>query len=70
MNISLDFQSIVHDSLVSPHEEERVDAARLLGSLKCGDTMVTFALKDRLQNDESDRVQYEAAKSLILLGGS
>lgn len=61
-------QSIVRDNLPSVNEEERIDAARLLGSLKCGDTMVMYALRERLRHDVSDRVQYESAKSLILLG--
>ena len=59
---------MVHDNLVSSHIEERVDAARNLGQLHCGDAMVLFALKERLEKDEELRVKYEAAKSLILLG--
>lgn len=39
-----------------------------LGILRCGDTMVFYALKNRLHNDPDDRVRYEAAKSLILIG--
>ena len=58
---------IVHKSLVSSNVEERVDAARHLGALLCGDPMVVFALKERLADPE-DRVVYEASKALILLG--
>lgn len=39
-----------------------------LGVLRCGDTMVFYALKESLRNDPDDRVRYEAAKSLILIG--
>ena len=62
------FQSIVHDNLISPHIDERADAAKHLGMLQCGDTLVMYALKERLKHDEEDRVRYEAAKALILLG--
>ena len=62
------FQSIVHDNLISPHVDERADAAKHLGMLQCGDTLVMYALKERLKHDEEDRVRYEAAKALILLG--
>lgn len=58
----------MHDNLISPHVDERIDAAKHLGMLRCGDTLVIYALKERLKHDESDRVRYEAAKSLILLG--
>lgn len=30
--------------------------------------MVLFALKERIHKDEENRVQYEAAKSLVLIG--
>ncbi|KAJ8319004.1 hypothetical protein KUTeg_004095 [Tegillarca granosa] len=39
-----------------------------LGLLRCGDAMVFYALKERMKNDEDQRVRYEAAKSLILIG--
>ncbi|KAK6187104.1 hypothetical protein SNE40_005199 [Patella caerulea] len=61
-------KSIVHVNLLSPRPEERRDAAKQLGLLRCGDTMVFYALKERLHRDEDMRVQYEAAKSLILIG--
>lgn len=61
-------KSIVHMNLKSERVEERIDAARQLGALRSGDTMVFYALKDRLQHDPVDRVKYEAAKSLILVG--
>ena len=66
--ISLIFQTIVHVSLVSKKPEERRDAAKHLGLLRCGDAMVFYALKDRLRVDDDERTRYEAAKSLILLG--
>jgi len=61
-------QNIVHNSLESENVEERTDAARHLGMLKCGDAMVNYALKVRLQKDPETRVVYESAKSLISLG--
>ncbi|KAK3736717.1 hypothetical protein RRG08_059247 [Elysia crispata] len=61
-------KSIVHMNLKSERVGERIDAAKQLGALRSGDTMVFFALKDRLHNDPVDRVKYEAAKSLILVG--
>ncbi|XP_048248780.1 uncharacterized protein LOC124122889 isoform X3 [Haliotis rufescens] len=61
-------KTIVHSNLVSPRAEERRDAAKQLGMLRCGDTMVFYALKERLHKDEDQRVQYESAKSLILIG--
>ncbi|XP_059146046.1 uncharacterized protein LOC131933275 [Physella acuta] len=61
-------KTIVHVQLESDREEERIDAARQLGLLKSGDTMVAFALKEKLEKDPVQRVRYEAAKSLILLG--
>lgn len=64
------FQTLVHVHLVSRRAEERQDAAKHLGLLRCGDAMVFFALKERLRSDEDSRVRYEAAKSLILLGKS
>ena len=39
-----------------------------LGLLRVGDAMVFYALKERMRNDEDQRVRYEAAKSLILVG--
>lgn len=30
--------------------------------------MVFYALKDKMKTDEDERVRYEAAKSLILVG--
>ena len=39
-----------------------------LGLLRCGDTMVFYALKERLHRDNDQRVRYEATKSLILIG--
>ena len=39
-----------------------------MGLLRCGDTMVFYALKESLHKDPDDRVKYEAAKSLILIG--
>ena len=39
-----------------------------LGLLRCGDTMVFYALKERLHRDNDQRVCYEATKSLILIG--
>ena len=39
-----------------------------LGLLRCGDTMVFYALKERLHRDSDQRVRYEATKSLILIG--
>lgn len=61
-------KDIVHHSLISPYTEERIDAARHLGALRCGDTMVTFSLKECLKHDEEERVRYEALKSLVTLG--
>ena len=61
-------KSIVHNNLISPNPEERVDAARHLGSLRVGDTMVLYALRERMKNDEEERVVYESAKSLATLG--
>ena len=61
-------QNIVHNSLESMNTEERLDAARHLGALKCGDTMVIYALRLRLQTDPEQRVVYESMKALILLG--
>ena len=62
------FQSIVHTNLISPNPDERVDAARHLGLLACGDSMVLYALRERLRHDEHERVVYESTKSLITLG--
>lgn len=39
-----------------------------LGLLRCGDTMVFYALKEKMRMDDDERVRYEAAKSLILVG--
>ena len=64
----MSFKSIVHDSLISPCVDERADAAKHLGMLHCGDTLVIYALKERLKHDEENRVRYEAAKALISLG--
>lgn len=61
-------KTLVHNNLVSERAEERIDAAKHLGLLRCGDTMVFYALKDRMKGDEDKRVRYEAAKSLILIG--
>ncbi|KAL3877329.1 hypothetical protein ACJMK2_035059 [Sinanodonta woodiana] len=61
-------KNLVHVNLVSNQPVERIDAAKHLGLLRCGDAMVFYALKDRLKNDEEPRVCYEATKSLILLG--
>ncbi|KAL4239547.1 HEAT repeat containing 9 [Mactra antiquata] len=61
-------KTMVHVNLVSKRTEERQDAAKHLGLLRCGDAMVFYALKERLRVDEDSRVKYEAAKSLILLG--
>lgn len=61
-------QTLVHVYLVSKRAEERRDAAKHLGLLRCGDAMVFFALKERLRIDEDLRTKYEAAKSLVLLG--
>jgi len=58
----------VHVYLVSKKVEERRDAAKHLGLLRCGDGMVFFALKERLKIDGDSRTRYEATKSLILLG--
>ena len=33
-----------------------------------GDTMVLYALRERMKNDEEERVVYESAKSLAPLG--
>lgn len=59
---------MVHTNLVSVNVEERVDAARHLGILACGDSMVLYALRERLRHDDDERVIYEATKSLITLG--
>ncbi|XP_035827330.1 uncharacterized protein LOC101845258 [Aplysia californica] len=61
-------KTIVHMNLVSERVEERIHAAKQLGLLRCGDTMVFYALKERLHQDSVDRVKYEAAKSLVLIG--
>ncbi|XP_064618168.1 LOW QUALITY PROTEIN: uncharacterized protein LOC135482224 [Liolophura sinensis] len=61
-------KTLVHINLVSERVEERIDAAKHLGLLKCSDAMVFFALKERIHKDEEKRVQYEAAKSLVLIG--
>ncbi|KAK3610757.1 hypothetical protein CHS0354_028156 [Potamilus streckersoni] len=61
-------KNMVHVNLVSNQPVERIDAAKHLGLLRCGDAMVFYALKERLKNDEEPRVCYEATKSLILLG--
>ncbi|XP_067672205.1 uncharacterized protein [Haliotis asinina] len=61
-------KTLVHSNLVSTRVEERRDAAKQLGMLRCGDTMVFYALKERLNKDEDERVRYESAKSLILVG--
>ena len=53
---------------MSARVDERVDAAKNLGQLHCGDAMVLFALKERVEKDDEIRVKYESAKSLILLG--
>nr|KAG5714625.1 hypothetical protein BaRGS_000113 [Batillaria attramentaria] len=61
-------KTIVHRNLNSDRAEERIDAAKQLGLLRCGDTMVFYALKERLHRDSDHRVRYEAAKALILIG--
>lgn len=61
-------QSIVHNNLISPNVEERIDAARHLGALRVGDTMVLYALRERLKNETEERVVYESAKALASLG--
>ena len=65
---SVSLQSIIHNSLISPNTDERIDAARNLGALRVGDTMVLYALRERLKNDDEERVVYEAGKSLVSLG--
>ncbi|KAL8600891.1 hypothetical protein ACOMHN_045029 [Nucella lapillus] len=61
-------KTIVHQNLNSERVEERIDAAKQLGLLRCGDTMVFYALKERLHRDMDQRVRYEATKALILIG--
>ena len=61
-------QTIVHSNLISHNDDERIDACRHLGQLRCGDTMVMYALRERLRHDNNERVVYEAAKSLVTLG--
>ncbi|XP_048763118.1 uncharacterized protein LOC125671422 isoform X3 [Ostrea edulis] len=61
-------KTLVHTNLVSKRTDERIDAAKHLGLLRCGDTMVFYALKEKMKMDEDERVRYEAAKSLILVG--
>ncbi|XP_064635806.1 uncharacterized protein LOC135492977 isoform X2 [Lineus longissimus] len=61
-------KEIIHHSLVAPRVDERRDAAKSLGLMKCGDAMVIYALRERLVHDEEQVVQYEAAKALMLLG--
>ena len=61
-------KNIVHKSLISPFVDERIDAAKHLGALKCGDATVIYCLKERLKHDNEDRVRYEALKSLLALG--
>ncbi|ESO98615.1 hypothetical protein LOTGIDRAFT_238980 [Lottia gigantea] len=61
-------KTIVHSNLLSERDEERIDAAKQLGLLRCGDTMVFYALRERIEKDDNERVRYEAAKSLILIG--
>ena len=61
-------QTIVHENLTSPAGNERADAARHLGQLKCGDPMVIYALRDRAKQDDDDRVVYESTKALTQLG--
>ena len=61
-------QSIVHNNLISPNVEERIDAARHLGALRVGDTMVLYALRERLKHDDEKRVVYESAKALATIG--
>ena len=61
-------QNIVHNSLESENVEERIDAARHLGALKCGDAMVNYALRVRIQKDPETRVVYESTKALVSLG--
>ncbi|CAH1794759.1 unnamed protein product [Owenia fusiformis] len=61
-------KSIVHNNLISDNVEQRQDAARHLGALNSGDAMVMFALRERLEKDDDERVKYEATKSLCLLG--
>nr|XP_022312615.1 uncharacterized protein LOC111117711 isoform X4 [Crassostrea virginica] len=61
-------KTLVHTNLVSRRVEERIDAAKHLGLLRCGDTMVFYALKEKMRMDDDERVRYEAAKSLILVG--
>ncbi|XP_061175162.1 uncharacterized protein LOC133184218 isoform X2 [Saccostrea echinata] len=61
-------KTLVHTNLVSKRPDERIDAAKHLGLLRCGDAMVFYGLKERMKMDEDDRVRYEAAKSLILVG--
>lgn len=58
----------MHNNLTSKRLEERVDATKHLGLLRCGDATVVYALKERMKSDEEQRVRYEAAKSLILVG--
>ncbi|XP_076072539.1 uncharacterized protein LOC143044417 isoform X2 [Mytilus galloprovincialis] len=61
-------KTIVHNNLTSERTDERVDATKHLGLLRCGDATVIYALKERMKLDEEQRVRYEAAKSLILVG--
>ncbi|XP_063443998.1 uncharacterized protein LOC134724732 isoform X2 [Mytilus trossulus] len=61
-------KTIVHNNLTSKRIDERVDATKHLGLLRCGDATVIYALKERMKLDEEQRVRYEAAKSLILVG--
>ncbi|XP_070186621.1 uncharacterized protein [Littorina saxatilis] len=61
-------KTIVHRNLNSERAEERMDAAKQLGLLRCGDTMVFYALKERAHRDSDQRVRYEATKALILIG--
>jgi len=48
--------------------DDRTDAVRQLGVLKCTDSRILDALRRVIENDVDERVIYEAAKSLVSLG--
>ncbi|XP_070579335.1 uncharacterized protein [Ptychodera flava] len=56
------------DKLYSDRVDERIDAAKHLGTLRVNNDDVLLGLKEKVMMDSDLRVKYEASKSLITLG--
>ena len=63
-------KSLLTINLKSNCFDEKKDAIKHLGLLKVGDSAAIYALTQILSNaNENELIKFEAAKSLVLLGG-